>query len=247
MPYMLVCSNYRSIGVEGEKEPGSRLRLGGDTIEMSDDNEISVVLEDVGDREATEEDDAGDEGAAKKRCGDESKREGSDDGNDVNDNVWSHTGMQARSYHRKLSIWKKLVRGEGQIFQSAEAFWQMICKYAIANHFNNRFDRNCSLRVVVRCDAADYPFYICVRGGKNTPLMLLKIFRGQHVHSVGEQCHMGIWGRRRVRAELLMHLIKGKVHLCLDTLQRTYYKIWSWSWGFASHTCSHQGRGRLST
>jgi len=27
---------------------------------------------------------------------------------------------------------------------------------------------------------------------------------------------MGIWGKRRVRAELLAHLIEDKVHLCLD-------------------------------
>ena len=33
---------------------------------------------------------------------------------------------------------KKLMSGKGQIFQSAEAFRQMICKYAIVNHFNYR-------------------------------------------------------------------------------------------------------------
>ncbi|KAJ8438307.1 hypothetical protein Cgig2_018787 [Carnegiea gigantea] len=52
-----------------------------------------------------------------KQCGDGNKKKGCADGNDVNDNVWPCSGMQARSYHRKLSIWKKLIRGEGQIFQ----------------------------------------------------------------------------------------------------------------------------------
>jgi len=148
MPYILVCGNCRSMGVEGGEQAGSKQRLGGDTIEMLDDGKISITLEDAGDREAAEKDNAGDEGAAEKRCGDGSKREGCDDVNDVNDNVWPRSGMQARSYHRRLSICKKLIRGEGQIFQSAEAFWQMICKYAIANHFNYRFERNCRQRIV---------------------------------------------------------------------------------------------------
>ncbi|KAJ8435321.1 hypothetical protein Cgig2_022922 [Carnegiea gigantea] len=64
---------------------------------MSDDNEISIASEDVGDREATEEDDVGDEGAAEKQCGDGTKRKGCDDGNDVNVNVWPCSRMQAQS------------------------------------------------------------------------------------------------------------------------------------------------------
>jgi len=60
---------------------------------LSDDNEISVASEDVGDVEAAEEDDAGDEGAAEKKCGEGRKREGCDDGNDVNNNVWPHSEM----------------------------------------------------------------------------------------------------------------------------------------------------------
>jgi len=74
----------------------------------------------------------------------------------------------ARSYYRKLGIWKKLIKEEGHIFQSVEAFRQMICKYAIANNFNYRFERNCRQRIMIRCDVADCPFNICVRGGKNT-------------------------------------------------------------------------------
>ncbi|KAJ8427958.1 hypothetical protein Cgig2_023253 [Carnegiea gigantea] len=84
----------RSVGVEGGEQSGSRLRLGGDTIEMSDDDEIYVASEDAGDREAVEEDNAGDEGAAEKRCGDGSKREACDDGNDVNDNVHVCAGVR---------------------------------------------------------------------------------------------------------------------------------------------------------
>ena len=107
MPYMLVCSNCKSLGVEGGELSVSRLCLGRDTIEMSDDDEKFVVSEDAGDEEATKEDDAGNERAAEKQCGDGNKREGCDDGNDVNDNVWPRSRMEARSYHCKLSIWKK--------------------------------------------------------------------------------------------------------------------------------------------
>ncbi|KAJ8434820.1 hypothetical protein Cgig2_033542 [Carnegiea gigantea] len=57
-------SNCRSLGVKGGERPTSRLRLGGDTIEMSDDDEICVASEDAGDEEATKEDDAVDERAA---------------------------------------------------------------------------------------------------------------------------------------------------------------------------------------
>jgi len=46
--------------------------------------------------------------------------------------------------------------------------------------------------------------------------MCLKDFRRKHKYSIGKQCQMSIWGRSRVKAELLAHLIKGKVWLCLD-------------------------------
>ena len=71
---------------------------------MSDDDEISVALEAAGDEEVTKEDDASDEQAVEKRCVDRNKRKGYADGNDVNENVWPHSAMQARSYHRKPSI-----------------------------------------------------------------------------------------------------------------------------------------------
>ncbi|KAJ8428909.1 hypothetical protein Cgig2_011651 [Carnegiea gigantea] len=51
--------NCRSLGCEGGELSASRLRLGGDTIEMLEDDEISVASEDAGDEEATNEDDAG--------------------------------------------------------------------------------------------------------------------------------------------------------------------------------------------
>jgi len=134
--------------------------------------------------------------------------------------VWPWSGLQAQSYYHKLSIWKKLIRGEGQIFQSTEAFWKIICKFTIANHFNYLFERNCKQRIVVRCNASDCPLYMCVRGGKNTQVMSIKDFVGQHKHNVGELCQMGVWGRRPVSAELLALLIEGKVRLCLDYAPR---------------------------
>ena len=66
MPYMLVCSNCRSLGVEGRELLASRLRLGGDTIEMLDDDEISIASDDGRDEEVNE-----------------------------NGNVWPRSGLQA--------------------------------------------------------------------------------------------------------------------------------------------------------
>ena len=40
-----------------------------------------------------------------------------------------------------------------------------------------------------------------------------KEFEPGHVHSVGAECQMGKWGRRRMRASLLSTLIEGKVRL----------------------------------
>jgi len=91
----------------------------------------------------------------------------------------------------------------------------MICYYAIIN-FNYRFKMNYKQRIVERCNATGYPFYICVRGRKNTPVKWVKDFRGEHKHNVGEMCQMSVWTRRRVIAELLRNLIESKVRLCLD-------------------------------
>jgi len=33
---------------------------------------------------------------------------------------------------------------------------------------------------------------MCVRGGKNTDVMYLKNYNGQHKHPVGEMCQMGV-------------------------------------------------------
>jgi len=52
---------------------------------------------------------------------------------------------------------------------------------------------------------------MCVRGHWKMDGMTVKDFIGEHVHSVGVQCQMGRWGRRRVRAKLLARVIDGKV------------------------------------
>jgi len=41
----------------------------------------------------------------------------------------------------------------------------------------------------------------------------MKEFETGHVHSVRDECQMGKWGRRRMRASLLGTLIGGKVRL----------------------------------
>ncbi|KAJ8428373.1 hypothetical protein Cgig2_012520 [Carnegiea gigantea] len=70
----------------GGKRWGSKLRVGGDTIELSKDDEISIVLENAGDEEATKQDDAGDEQSPEKGCDEGMKRKGCGDGNDMNNN-----------------------------------------------------------------------------------------------------------------------------------------------------------------
>jgi len=89
-------------------------------------------------------------------------------------------------------------------------------KYAIANKFDYYFVRNWRQRIAVRCTAQGCEFYICVMGHLKMDGMVLKDFRWVHVHTVGEQCQMGRWGKRMMRAKLLPHLIDGKVRLSID-------------------------------
>jgi len=175
------------VGGGRSKRPVSCMMVGGDRRQTAEDDEVSVVSDDGGD--------------------DEINRNG---------NVWPRSGVQVQSYYRKLAVWKNVIRGVEQIFHLAEVFREMISQFAIANQFSYRLERNSKQRIVVRCKATECPFYMCVRGGKNTTVMWLKDYNGQHKHNVGEMCEMGVWGRRRVRAELLAHLIEGKVRLCLD-------------------------------
>ncbi|KAJ8425801.1 hypothetical protein Cgig2_023734 [Carnegiea gigantea] len=69
------CGESKQIGKSGRKRDDG-VEVGGNTIKMLDDDEISVALEDAGDEEATKEDDAGDEQAAEKRCVDGNKMKG---------------------------------------------------------------------------------------------------------------------------------------------------------------------------
>ncbi|KAJ8428527.1 hypothetical protein Cgig2_009214 [Carnegiea gigantea] len=73
----------RSLGsVEGE-QPQSRLRLGGDIIELSDYNEISIAPEDTGDEETTAKANAGDEQSPEKGYDEGTTGKWRGDGNDV--------------------------------------------------------------------------------------------------------------------------------------------------------------------
>jgi len=130
------------VGGGGSKRPVSCMMIGGDKREVGKDDEVSVVSDDGGD--------------------DEINRNG---------NVWPRSGVQAQNYYRKLSVWKNVIRGVGQVFQSAEVFREMICQFAIANHFSYMFERNCKHRIMVRCQATECPFYMCVRGGRRTQVL----------------------------------------------------------------------------
>ena len=46
--------------------------------------------------------------------------------------------------------------------------------------------------------------------------MVVKEFRGLHKHNVGDECQMGKWERRCLRARLLAWLIEGKIRLYID-------------------------------
>ncbi|KAJ8441226.1 hypothetical protein Cgig2_033950 [Carnegiea gigantea] len=116
----------RSLGSEGRELPASRLRLGGDTMELSDDDEISIVSKDAGDEETTKEDDAGDEQPAKKRCDSGSKRKGSTDGNDVNDN--RKLGKKMDKHKHEILKWKN---GVGERIELADTYKKMSCIAAV--------------------------------------------------------------------------------------------------------------------
>ena len=54
-------------------------------------------------------------------------------------------------------------------------------------------------------------FFICVRGNLKVEGMVFKEFRGLQKHSVGNECQMEKWGRRRLKAKLLVRLIESKI------------------------------------
>jgi len=139
--------------------------------------------------------------------------ESSDDGETV---VWARSGVGAKDYIRRRTIWKNVMKEVGQIFSSADSFQYTIWKYAIVNKLEYYFIRNCWQRIAVRCTAKGCEFYICIRGHRKIDRMIVKEFRGVHVHTVGEQCQMGRWGRRMMKAKLLSRLIDGKVWLSID-------------------------------
>ena len=69
---------------------------------------------------------------------------------------------------------------------------------------------------MVKCRGRGCPFFICVRGHLKVDGMTVKEFRGDHKHSVGDECEIGKGGRRRLRAKLLARLIEGKIQLSVD-------------------------------
>lgn len=144
---------------------------------------------------------------------DESGDSSSDSGdNEAGDGVvWATSGVQAEAYRKRMLIWKNEIKAKGQVFASVSEVKISIWKYAIANHFEYRYVRNCQQRIAVKCTAEGCGFYICVRGHLKRGGMYVKEFELGHVHSVGAECQMGKWGRRRMQASLLGTLIEGNV------------------------------------
>jgi len=115
-----------------------------------------------------------------------------------------------------MAIWKNEFKGKGQVFAFAEAVRHSMWRYAIANRFEYKYARNYQQQIAVKCKVDACPFYICVRRKVKMDRMYVKEFVGQHVHSVGDECMMGKWGGRRMRANLLVNLIEEKVGLSAD-------------------------------
>jgi len=46
--------------------------------------------------------------------------------------------------------------------------------------------------------------------------MIVNNFIRENVYSIGEQCQMGRWARRRMRAKLLSRVIDGNIRLSMD-------------------------------
>jgi len=150
------------------------------------------------------------------RCSDwESASDSDDDGEGV---VWARSGVEVEDYIRRRGIWKHVIKGVGQMFSSADSFRYTIWKYAIANRFDYYFVCNCRQRMAVKFTAEGCGFYICVRGHVKMDGMVIKDFVSEHVHTVGEQCQMGRWGKRMMRAKLLARLIDWKVRSSMDYL-----------------------------
>ena len=68
----------------------------------------------------------------------------------------------------------------------------------------------------MKCKVEGCSFYICVRGHAKMDGIHIKEFVGGHVYSIGDEYIMGKWRGRRMRATLLMSLIKRKVNLSGD-------------------------------
>ena len=47
---------------------------------------------------------------------------------------------------------------------------------------------------MVNCRAKGCEFFICVRGNVKVEGIVVKEFRGQYKHSVGDECQMEKWG-----------------------------------------------------
>ena len=101
--YFVYRAGVRGSGECSDDHPQTRVRVGGEVIQMSDDDEISVASEDV------REDEAAVQGGEESNQG-----KGADERSNGNESVWLRSGLQAQSYYHKLSIWKKLLRGEGE-------------------------------------------------------------------------------------------------------------------------------------
>ena len=140
----------------------------------------------------------------------------SEDEEGIDGELWPQSGVHSQAYRRRMAIWKNEFKGKGQLFASAEAVRHSMWRYAIANKFDYKFVRNCRKRIAVTCKVNGCPFYICVRGHVKMDGMYVKEFVGAHVHSVGDDCMIGKWGGRRMRANLLGSMIEGKVSLSVD-------------------------------
>jgi len=79
---------------------------------------------------------------------------GSDDDDNNGDGVERpRSTMHCKAYKRRMEIWKKEIKGVGQVFMSTVAVRSSIWKYAIANRFEYIYVRNYRQCIAARCAA----------------------------------------------------------------------------------------------
>lgn len=106
------------------------------------------------------------------------------------------------------SVMSNVISGEGQIFESANAFRSCLYKYSIACEFRYKWVKNTKTRLIVKCSLEDCPFIIKAYAIRNTSLVKIREFNDSHQHKVGDICALH---KPPFSSKLVGGLILGKI------------------------------------